>query len=75
MKQQVRLVLDADLVQRLKVEAAMMRWTLSDYVAFRCERPLSERMRTFLSRWHDRDQAREHRLLIGPSAARARPRT
>ena len=64
MKQQVRLVLDADLVRRLKVEAAMMRWTLSDYVAFRCERPLSERMRTFLSRWYDKHERAGERELV-----------
>ena len=63
MKQQVRLVLNADLVRRLKAEAAMMRWTLSDYVAFRCERPLSERMRTFLSRWYDKHERAGEREL------------
>lgn len=73
MKQQVRLVLDAGLVRRLKDEASMMRWTLSDYVAFRCESPLSERMRTFLSRWHQRqERAAERQFVITSSPAKRR---
>jgi len=67
MKQQVRLVLDAGLVRRLKDEAAMMRWTLSDYVAFRCEPPLSERMRTFLSRWYQRQERAAERQFVTKS--------
>ena len=73
MKRQVRLVLDAGLVRRLKDEAAMMRWTLSDYVAFRCDRPLSERMRTFLSRWHqEQERAAERQFVTGPSTVKKR---